>query len=253
MKLLNKITTLAALCLATFTAAFAGDANPGDRVAAKFTDGSWYLATATAARGAEFDVLYDTGDKATVPGPDVIAIPRGTAFKTGDIVLAPWKTAQMYPGTVTEVARFAVTVKWDDGSAPLDVANDRVVLLKAGIAQAAPAGAPAGALPVGTSVAAKWGTGSFYIATIAGMDADGKYLVNYGDGDKGAVAGMDIVRVDANREIEIGGRVLACWAGAAMYPGTVTEREGNRYIVKWDDGSAPQAVPREKIAPLPAR
>ena len=61
------------------------------------------------------------------------------------------------------------------------------------------------------------------------------------------------MRVDANREIEIGGRVLACWAGAAMDPGTVTEREGNRYTVKWDDGSAPQAVPREKIAPLPAR
>ena len=163
------------------------------------------------------------------------------------------KSATLYPGTVTAVARFTVTVKWDDGSEPLDVANDRVVLLKAGIAQAAPAGAPAGALAVGTSVAAKWGASAFYIATIAGTDADGKYLVNYGDGDKGAVASMDIVRVDANREIAIGARVLACWAGAAMYPGTVTEREGNRYTVKWDDGSAPQAVPREKIAPLPAR
>ena len=253
MKLLNKITTLAAIFVATFTASFAGDANPGDRVAAKFTDGGWYLATATAARGAEFDVLYDTGDKATVPAADVIMIPRGTTFKTGDIVLAPWKSATMYPGTVTAAARFTVTVRWDDGSAPLDVANDRVVLLKAGIAQAAPAGAPAGALAVGTSVAAKWGTGSFYIATIAGTDADGKYLVNYGDGDTGAVAGMDIVRVDARREIEIGGRVLACWAGAAMYAGTITARQGNSYTVKWDDGSAPSEVAREKIAPLPAQ
>ena len=134
-----------------------------------------------------------------------------------------------------------------------DVANDRVVVLKAGIAQAAPAAAPAGALAVGTSVAAKWGASSFYIATIAGVDADGKYLVNYGDGDKGAVAGLDIVRVDANRDIPVGARVLACWVSAAMYPGTITARTGNRFTVKWDDGSTPSEVAREKIVPLPAQ
>ena len=249
MKLLKHITTtLAAFCLAAFTAAsFAGDANPGDRVAAKTTDGTWHIATATAARGAEFDVLYDNGDKAALPAPDVIAIPRGTVFKTGDIVLAPWKTAQMYPGTVTAATRFTVTVKWDDGSAPLEVASDRVLIIKAGIAQAA----PAGALAVGTSVAAKWGVGSFYIATIAGTDADGKYLVNYGDGDKGAVAAADMVPVNAALEIPIGAHVLACWHTAVMYPGTVTARTGDKYTVKWDDGSAPLEVPREKIAPLP--
>ena len=101
MNLPNLITTLAAFCLAAFTAALAGDANPGDRVAAKSTDGTWHIATATAARGTEFDVLYDTGDKAALPAADVIAIPRGTGFKTGNIVLAPWRTSQMYPGTVT--------------------------------------------------------------------------------------------------------------------------------------------------------
>ncbi len=69
------------------------------------------------------------GDKATVPAADVIAIPRGTAFKTGDIVLAPWKTAQMFPGTVTAVARFAVTVKWDDGSAPSEVVRAKIAPL----------------------------------------------------------------------------------------------------------------------------
>jgi len=111
----------------------------------------------------------------------------------------------------------------------------------------------AGRPGVGSSVAAKWGNSSFYIATITGRDTNGKYLVAYGDGDKGAVAAGDIVRVDAEREIAIGARVLACWAGAAMYQGTVTSRNGNQYTVKWDDGSAPLALPREKIAPLPAR
>ena len=248
MKLPNLITILAAFCLAAFTAASAGDANPGDRVAAKFSDGAWYLATATAARGAQIDVLYDDGDKATVPAADVIAIPRGTAFKTGDIVLAPWKTAQMFPGTVTAATRFTVTVKWDDGDEPLEIASDRVALMKAGFAAQA---APAGGLAAGTGVAAKWGAaGSFYIATITGITDTGKYRVEYGDGDKGDVAAADIVPVNAAREIEIGAHVLACWQGARMFPGVVTGRTGNSYTVKWDDGDTPLEVPREKIAPL---
>jgi hypothetical protein len=102
-------------------------------------------------------------------------------------------------------------------------------------------------------VAAKWGANSFYIATIAGVDANGKYLVNYGDGDKGAVAARDVVCVDSAQEIPIGAHVLACWRGAQMFPGTVTARSGNQYTVKWDDGDTPLEVPREKIAPLPAR
>ncbi len=245
MKLLN---ILAALCLAAFTAASAADANPGDRVAAKFTDGTWYLATATAARGAEFDVLYDDGDKATVPAADVIPIPRGTVFKTGDIVLAPWRTAQMFPGTVTATTRFTVTVKWDDGDEPLEVANDRVLIMKAGFAAQA---APAAALAAGTGVAAKWGAdGLFYIGTITGITDTGKYRVEYGDGDKGNVAAADVVPVNAAREIAIGAHVLACWRGAQMFPGTVTARNGNSYTVKWDDGDTPLEVPREKIAPL---
>jgi len=45
----------------------------------------------------------------------------------------------------------------------------------------------AGAVIVWRVAAAKWGLSSFYIATIASIDAGGRYLVNYGDGDRSAV------------------------------------------------------------------
>jgi hypothetical protein len=249
MKLPNKLTILAAITCAAFTGAFADEPKPGDKVAAQWTDGGYYLATVTGAEGGSFDVLYDDGDKGKVAATDLIAISRGELFNAGDHVLAAWKNARMFPGTVTATTQFTVTVKWDDGDAPLEVARDRVVHLKAAAAQVM----PAGALPAGTSVAAKWGPGSFYIATIAGVDANGRYLVNYGDGDKGAVAAGDVVCVDSAREIPIGAHVLACWRGAQMFPGVVTARRHDSYTVKWDDGDTPLEVSREKIAPLSAK
>ena len=56
----------------------------------------------------------------------------------------------MHRGTITAKAEFSVTVKWDDGDEPLDVARDRVALL----AGKAPGNAEFAA---GTAVAAKWG------------------------------------------------------------------------------------------------
>ncbi len=241
---------LAAIFLTAHTLTFADDAKPGDKVAAKWSDGRHYLATVTAAGGGRFDVLYDDGDKATVGAADLIRISRDADFAIGDKVLAAWNGAGMFPGTVTAKTEFTVTVKWDDGDAPLEVARDRVVKLGQQAA-AAPAFAPR--LSIGTSVAAKWGGNAYYIATITGMADGGKYHVAYGDGDKGAVGIGDMVRVDADRGIAVGARVLACWRGAQMFPGTVTARRENSYTVKWDDGDAPLEVPREKIAPLPGQ
>lgn len=248
MKTLIQTAILAVMAFAAQLAAFADEARPGDKVAAKWSDGRHYLATVTAARGGQFDVLYDDGDKGTVGADALIRVPLNANFAVGDRVLAAWQGAGMFPGMVTAKTEFAVTVKWDDGDAPVEVARDRVVMLRR---EAAPVFAPR--IAIGTGVAAKWGAGSYYIATITGLADGGKYRVEYGDGDKGDVAVGDMFRVDADLGIAVGARVLACWQSAAMYPGIVMARRENFYTVKWDDGSAPMEVPREKIAPLPAR
>ena len=249
MKTLIQTAILAVMAFAAQFTAFADDAGPGDKVAARWTDGGYYLATVTAASGGQCEVLYDDGDKGTVGTAEVIRVSRNANFAVGDRVLAAWKSARMFPGTVTAKTEFTVTVKWEDGDEPLEVARDRVVTIQRGAA----ANVPAGGFAIGTSVAAKWGAGSFYIATITGMGDGGKYRVEYGGGDKGDVSAADMVRVDADREIAVGARVLACWRGAQMFPGTVTERRENFYTVKWDDGDTPLEVPREKIALLPGR
>ena len=240
---------IAVMFLTAHSGTFADEAKPGDKVAAKWSDGGHYLATVTAVSGGQLAVLFDDGDKATVGAADLLRVSRNANFAAGDRVLAAWKIARMFPGTVTAKTEFTVTVKWEDGDEPLEVARDRVVMLR----REAAAAAPAGGLAIGTSVAAKWGAGAFYIATITGMGDGGKYRVEYGDGDKGDVAAGDMVRVDADRGIAVGAHVLACWHTAVMYPGIITARRENSYTVKWDDGDTPLEVPREKIAPLPAR
>ena len=247
MKTWIQTAIIAVIFFTAHSGTFADEAKPGDKVAAKRDDGGHYLAIVTAAGGGQFDVLFDNGDKATVGAADVTRVSRDANFAVGDQVIAAWRGTVMFPGTVSAKTEFTVTVKWDDGDEPLEVARDRVALLRRDAA------APAGGFGVGTSVAAKWVGDSYYIATVAGPADGGKYHVEYGDGDKGEVAAADMFRVDADRGIAVGARVLACWSGARMYPGTVTARTQNSYTVKWDDGSAPLEVPREKIVPLPNR
>ncbi|MDX1947647.1 MAG: hypothetical protein SFU86_19775 [Pirellulaceae bacterium] len=47
---------------------------------------------------------------------------------------------------------------------------------------------------------------------------------------------------------KIGARVMAQWRGGSYYSGTIQEVNGNDYLVKWDDGSAPQWTPSAQIA-----
>lgn len=246
MKLLMQTVILSAMFLAGFVGAIAGEVKPGDKVAAKWIDGNYYLATVTEVGDGKLNVLYDDGDQGTVAPAEVIGVVRDAKFNVGDHVLAAWKTAAMFPGVVTAKTQFTVTVTWDDGDTPLEVAKDRVVALKA---EAAPV-RRVGELQVGTVVAAKWNRNYFYIATIARVDARDGYFVNYGDGDSGWVAVGDVVPVNATQEIPVGAHVLACWQGAQMFPGVVTKRSGNVYTVKWDDGDEPLEVNRVEIAPL---
>jgi hypothetical protein len=239
---------IAAMLLTAQPTLFSEEAKPGDRVAAKWTDGGFYLATVVAAQSGKVVVLYDDGDTGTVLPADVKGPLRNTDINAGEPVLAPWKTARMFPGVVTATTAHTVTVRWDDGDTPLEVAKARIATTRRVELESA----ASRALPVGTSVAAKWGSGSFWIATITSVEADGRYSVKYGDGDTGVVAPGDVEPVESDRELPVGTQVVACWRGAMMYPGTITARDAgtNLYTVKWDDGDAPLQVSRDRIAPL---
>jgi hypothetical protein len=48
---------------------------------------------------------------------------------------------------------------------------------------------------------------------------------------------------------EIGAKVMGQWRGGSYYSGTITEANGDQYLIVWDDGSAPQWTPTTQILP----
>jgi len=130
MKSLSSIAPGFAFFLATLLPTFAADPKVGDTVAAKWTDGGFYVGTVTGISGAGANVLFEDGDKLTVPPSDILVLSKDVAFKVGDHVIAAWKGAKMFPGVLTAVTEATCTVKWDDGDAPIDVAKGRMALAR---------------------------------------------------------------------------------------------------------------------------
>ena len=98
----------------------------GDRVAAKWTDGKYYIGKIEKI-GAKVQVRWDDGTGGPVLPKDISVIPQNAEFSVGDHVLAVWKGAQMFPGVVTEVKPKQCVVKWDDGDQPILVHKQQMV------------------------------------------------------------------------------------------------------------------------------
>lgn len=228
-----------------------GGVKPGDKVAALWSDGGYYLGRVTAVNGGNCAVLYDDGDQGVVAAGEVIRTAAATeTIGIGTRVLAAWRGAQMFTGVVTVETEYLVTVRWDDGDAPLAVAKDRVAVLSG--PGPAVALAAAGRLVPGMRVAAMWCDGSYWGAAIKGVQGD-RFEVVYDDGDQDLRSAAELIPI-TDEDIAPGTPVLACWRnGARMYPGVVTAKNGNRYTVKWDDGDTPTEEARDKIVVLRAR
>ena len=112
--------------------AIAGDLKIGDSVAAPWTNdkgqSAFFMATIKAISGDKADLLYEDGDKLTVPLSSLRALSADASFKVGDHVVAAWKGAQMFPGVVTAVTDLTCTIKWDDGDTPIEVKKSRIFL-----------------------------------------------------------------------------------------------------------------------------
>lgn len=89
----------------------------GQVVCAKW-GGSFYLATVTAQKGEQWQVLYADGDSATLNEKDIRELPWDPKLKEGDTVWAVWNNGgKFFSGTVLEVCQLSFKVKWADGSA----------------------------------------------------------------------------------------------------------------------------------------
>jgi len=109
-----------------------------------------------------------------------------------------------------------------------------------------------GALAPGARVAAKWTDGKWYFGTITEVD-DGRYAIDYADGDKGTVGPSEIHAIAPSGAVQPGAHVLAVWKGASMYPGRVDSVQNGQAFVRWDDGDTPLWVPLDRVALLDAQ
>jgi hypothetical protein len=88
--------------------------------------------------------------------------------------------------------------------------------------------------------------GNWYLANIRSED-NGKYQVDYADGDKGEVTADQIRRIPLKPNLSVGDKVWAVWTRARFYSGRVTEVRGDGVVVRWDDGSSPSFVAFGKV------
>ncbi len=104
-----------------------------------------------------------------------------------------------------------------------------------------------GAIDIGSPVAAKWSDGKWYFGTVTEIE-NGRYAIDYADGDKGTVGPGEILPISAPEQIVPGAHVLALWKGASMYPGVVLSVTNGHARIRWDDGDLPLDVAFDRIA-----
>lgn len=130
-----KFLPLSLLVLITSLVAFANPAlaksrdtlQVGDRVAAQWTDGKYYIGTISKI-AAKIHVAFDDGDGGPIAPKLISVIPQNAQFKVGSHVLAVWQKGAMFPGVVTQVRPNQCVVKWDDGDQPTLVKKDQMLL-----------------------------------------------------------------------------------------------------------------------------
>jgi hypothetical protein len=99
----------------------------GQSVAAVWSDGNLYLANVTAVEGDKVTVKYvDDSSTKTVAAADVTPILDKT-WAVGDEVQAVWSSGRFYDGTITKATGSSYEVKWEDGSAPSQVAGTKII------------------------------------------------------------------------------------------------------------------------------
>jgi hypothetical protein len=97
------------------------------KVAAKWTDGNYYLATVSNVEGDRVSIVFaDDSSTKTVKSSELRPIPI-RVWAVGDKVLAVWSTGRFFEGVITNAAPPRYTVKWADGTTPSTVTADRIM------------------------------------------------------------------------------------------------------------------------------
>lgn len=182
-------------------------------------------------------------NSAPLTAPIVVA-----KYKVGDKIEALWKGRSYYKGTIAALnADGTYNINYDDGDKESNVKEENIK-----IQVVAPVSTTPPKYKVGEKVDALWKGSSYYRGTIALVNADGTYNINYDDGDKETnVKEMNIKPIVAATGVtyKVGDAVEAKWkGGAAYYKGIIkTVNTDGTYAIDYNDGDKETNVKVEDI------
>lgn len=101
--------------------------NPGDAVAAKWTDGKWYIAKINKCTRSACVAEFHDGSTRELGADSLKKIPGGVSFAVGTKVWALWPTDNaFYDGVIKKIEGDNAVVAWDQGGTPSTVPLNRM-------------------------------------------------------------------------------------------------------------------------------
>jgi len=101
----------------------------GMTVAAKWTDGNYYLATITKIESGKYFVKYADGAEGEAKDYDLRNTAKKSDLSNGKKVIAVWVGSKFYSGTIKELKPSVAVISWDDGTADSEVEYDKIAII----------------------------------------------------------------------------------------------------------------------------
>jgi hypothetical protein len=194
-----------------------------------------YAGRVTEIRDNQALIQFDDGDAGWVV-PDRV---RPLAVRQGQRVLSRRRMGlSFFPGEILEVRGDEVLVRFDGGQGE---EWTRLAALRIPCQPTGPGATPVKVashrasldhLQPGDRVWAPWNSGALYAGAVERIEGPEAH-VHFDNGDRGWVQLEQLVPL----QIPVGLRVLGRWKmGSHFYPGTVTDVQGERVHIQYDDG-----------------
>ena len=208
----------------------------GDRVLAPWEPMFLYAGKITQFAGGQLLIEFDDGDSCWVP----LAQVQPLAFKRGQRLQSRIKMGPTFgPAEIVEIDDENVRVRFDDGKiesttvAALRVPCEPMGRGAEGVAVNPPViSGSVGNVQQGDRVWALWQGQALFVSTVTKM-REGEGHVRFDDGDQAWVR-LEHMTPFA---VHVGMFVMGRWKmGGGFYPGKITQVQGDRIHIKYDDG-----------------
>jgi hypothetical protein len=214
----------------------------GDRVLAPWEPTFLYAGRVAQIQGNEALIQFDDGDAGWVSLKQL----RPMVVPPGQHVLSRRRMGHFfYPGRVTEARGDEVCVEFEDGHedewttvaalripCPPAASSTRPTRVSSHLAFLAK-------LEPGARVWAHWAQGAYFAGTVDQV-RNNEAHIHFDDGDRGWVP----LEQTAPLEFAVGMRVMGRWKmGPQFYPGVITDFEGDRVHIRYDDGDEEWTLP----------